>query len=118
MHLTKVQDRLKAKEYRTVEEVLDHIQLIWDNCKAYNPEGHYFIMADKMERNFKKMIRNYLPSIQVVVPKPVTVSSLPTPPPPPLPTLPKQQPSKPPSRAPQTHYVPQPPPPQPASFAD
>ena len=68
MHLLKVQDKLKAREYRTVEEVLDHIELIWDNCKLYNPEGHYFIMADKMERSFKKMIRNYLPNIQVVVP--------------------------------------------------
>lgn len=68
MHLLKVQDKLKAREYRTVEEVLDHIELIWDNCKLYNPEGHYFVMADKMERSFKKMIRNYLPNIQVVVP--------------------------------------------------
>ena len=47
---------------------MDHIQLIWDNCKAYNPEGQYYVLADKMERNFKKMIRNYLPNIQVVVP--------------------------------------------------
>jgi len=31
-----------------VEEVLDHIQLVWDNCKAYNPEGQYYILADKM----------------------------------------------------------------------
>lgn len=68
MNLLKVQDKLKAREYRAVEEVLDHIQLIWDNCKAYNPEGPFNILADKMERAFKKMIRNYLPSIQVVVP--------------------------------------------------
>jgi hypothetical protein len=68
MHLLKVQDKLKNREYRTVEEVLDHIELIWENCKLYNPEGHYFVMADKMERSFKKMIRNYLPNIQVIVP--------------------------------------------------
>jgi hypothetical protein len=68
MHLEKVQNKLKGREFRTVEEVLDHIQLIWDNCKLYNPEGHYFLIADKMERSFKKMIRNYLPNIQVVVP--------------------------------------------------
>lgn len=96
MHLMRVQEKLKAREYRTVEEVLDHIQLIWDNCKAYNPEGHYFVMADKMERNFKKMIRNYLPNIQVTVPKPITTTPAPLPPPPPVqkPTL------KPPPRAP------------------
>jgi hypothetical protein len=68
MNLLKVQDKLKAREYRTIEEVLDHIQLVWDNCKAYNPEGHYYVLADKMERQFKKMIRNYLPNIQVVIP--------------------------------------------------
>jgi hypothetical protein len=68
MNLLKVQDKLKAREYRTIEEVLDHLQLIWDNCKAYNPEGAFYILADKMERAFKKMIRNYLPNIQVVVP--------------------------------------------------
>lgn len=68
MNLLKIQDKLKTREYRTVEEVLDHIQLVWDNCKAYNPEGHYYVLADKLERQFKKMIRNYLPNIQVVVP--------------------------------------------------
>lgn len=68
MNLLKVQDKLKAREYRTIEEVLDHLQMIWDNCKAYNPEGAFYVLADKMERAFKKMIRNYLPSIQVIVP--------------------------------------------------
>ena len=68
MNLLKVEDKLKAREYRTVEEVLDHIQLVWDNCKTYNPEGQYYILADKMQRNFKKMIRNYLPNIPVIVP--------------------------------------------------
>jgi hypothetical protein len=68
MNLLKVQDKLKAREYRTIEEVLDHIQLVWDNCKAYNPEGVFYILSDKMERAFKKMIRNYLPNIQIIVP--------------------------------------------------
>jgi hypothetical protein len=68
MNLLKVQDKIRAREYRTIEEVLDHIQLVWDNCKAYNPEGAFYVLADKMERAFKKMIRNYLPNIQVIVP--------------------------------------------------
>jgi len=42
MNLLKVLDRLKAREYKTVEEVLDHIQLIWDNCKDYNQSGVIF----------------------------------------------------------------------------
>ncbi len=44
--------------------MLDHIQLIWDNCKEYNKEGHYFELAEKMEKVFKKMIKNYLPVVQ------------------------------------------------------
>ncbi len=68
MNLLKVQDKLKNREYRTTEEVLDHIQLVWDNCKEYNQEGPFYNLADKMERAFKKMIRNYLPNIQVIVP--------------------------------------------------
>lgn len=39
MHLLKVQEKLKNREYKLVEEVLDHIELIWDNCKEYNPSG-------------------------------------------------------------------------------
>jgi hypothetical protein len=48
MHLYKVQEKMKAREYNTVEEVLDHLQLIWDNCKEYNKEGYYFEIAEKM----------------------------------------------------------------------
>lgn len=48
MHLYKVQEKMKAREYNTVEEVLDHLQLIWDNCKEYNKEGYYFEVAEKM----------------------------------------------------------------------
>ena len=55
---------MKACEYNTVEEVLDHLQLIWDNCKEYNKEGYYFEIAEKMEKMLKKMIKNYIPSIQ------------------------------------------------------
>lgn len=116
MHLSKVQDKLKNKEYRSVEEVLDHIQLIWDNCKAYNPEGHYFLMADKMERNFKKMIRNYLPNIQVIVPKPINSQStypiqhIPTPAPAPQPTQPiktsQRAPQRPPHHPPPVVHIP------------
>ncbi len=34
-----IQSNLKDKKYQLVSEVLDHIQLIWDNCKTYNCEG-------------------------------------------------------------------------------
>ena len=28
----------KQKKYKTVEHVLNDIQLVWDNCKLYNPK--------------------------------------------------------------------------------
>lgn len=64
MNLYKVQEKLKARDFNTVEEVLDNLQLIWDNCKEYNKEGHYFELSERMEKVFRKMIKNYLPSVQ------------------------------------------------------
>lgn len=46
---------------------MDLIQLIWDNCKEYNKEGHFFELAERMEKHFKKMIKNYLPSVVYTV---------------------------------------------------
>lgn len=39
MDLGTVRDRLRDNEYVNVEECLDDIQLVWDNCKNYNAEG-------------------------------------------------------------------------------
>jgi hypothetical protein len=36
MDLGTVQEKLSGGEYRFVEEALDDLQLIWDNCKTYN----------------------------------------------------------------------------------
>jgi hypothetical protein len=37
MDLSTVMKKLKEERYSRVEEGLDDLQLIWDNCKAYNP---------------------------------------------------------------------------------
>ena len=39
MDLGTIQTKLKDKEkkYKTVEHALNDIQLVWDNCKLYNP---------------------------------------------------------------------------------
>lgn len=37
MDLSTIHRKLREQRYRTVEEVLDDIQLIWDNCRCYNP---------------------------------------------------------------------------------
>lgn len=44
MDLSTLQKNLQERKYLLVSEVLDHIQLIWDNCKTYNIEGSVIIM--------------------------------------------------------------------------
>ena len=39
MDLGTLKKNLKNNKYKTVEEALNDIQLIWGNCKAYNAEG-------------------------------------------------------------------------------
>lgn len=39
MDLGTVKNKLQIGKYSTVEECLDDIQLIWDNCKSYNLKG-------------------------------------------------------------------------------
>ena len=39
MDLGTVEKKLNDNKYRTVEEFIDDVQLIWDNCKAYNEAG-------------------------------------------------------------------------------
>jgi hypothetical protein len=40
------------------------LQLIWDNCKNYNQKGWWiYELAEKLERLFKKMVKQYLPGI-------------------------------------------------------
>jgi hypothetical protein len=39
MDLSTVKSKLDKKVYNSVEDVMDDIQLIWNNCKTYNLEG-------------------------------------------------------------------------------
>lgn len=39
MDLATINKKLREERYQSVEEVLDDIQLIWDNCKLYNQQG-------------------------------------------------------------------------------
>ncbi len=42
--------QLKSSKYTRVEECLDDLQTIWDNCKLYNSEHSWiFDLASKME---------------------------------------------------------------------
>ena len=64
MDLSTVYNKLEEQQYKTVEEVLDDIQLIWDNCKTYNQKGWWiYDLADKLQRLFKKMVKTNLPMV-------------------------------------------------------
>eukprot|EP00826_Nyctotherus_ovalis_P056944 TRINITY_DN7772_c0_g1_i1.p2 TRINITY_DN7772_c0_g1~~TRINITY_DN7772_c0_g1_i1.p2 ORF type:complete len:151 (+),score=50.43 TRINITY_DN7772_c0_g1_i1:72-524(+) len=55
MDLSTVKKKLKGGKYFGIEEIMSDIQLIWDNCRAYNqPESGICKMADYMENFTKK----------------------------------------------------------------
>lgn len=69
MDLSTVLRKLKEERYQRLEEVLDDLQMIWDNCKTYNPNNSWIhSIAEKLERSFKKMVKNYFPDMNVTVP--------------------------------------------------
>lgn len=43
MDLGTVSNKLRENRYENVEEVFDDLQLIWDNCKMYNPSTSVFL---------------------------------------------------------------------------
>jgi hypothetical protein len=44
MDLGTVTSKLQSDSYRWVEEMLDDLQLIWDNCKTYNHSGSVILL--------------------------------------------------------------------------
>ncbi|CAD8090052.1 unnamed protein product [Paramecium sonneborni] len=66
MDLGTCQKKLQNSEYKCVEECLDDIQLIWDNCKLYNgPSSWITKLSEKLEKSFKKYVKNYLPIVNL-----------------------------------------------------
>ena len=58
MDLATVLTNINEGKYKTVEECLSDIQLIWSNCKTYNmPESDIYKMAEAMEKVTKKSIQ-------------------------------------------------------------
>ena len=53
--LQTVKENLKNNRYITVQQCLNAIQLIWDNCRTFNPPSNpIIIVCDICERKFKK----------------------------------------------------------------
>ncbi|KRX04473.1 Bromodomain [Pseudocohnilembus persalinus] len=64
MDLTTAKKKLQENKYKFTEECVDDIEMVWENCKTYNAEGSWiYKLADKLEKYFKKLVKNYLPHI-------------------------------------------------------
>ena len=62
MDLGTVKKNLRNNKYKLLEECLNEIQLIWDNCKKYNSEGSWIydltlklenVMIKYIQKNFE-----------------------------------------------------------------
>lgn len=66
MDLGSVKKNFKNLKYKFSEEVLNDLQLIWDNCKTYNSEGSWiYKKADKLEKYMRKLIKNFCPNVVI-----------------------------------------------------
>ena len=53
--LDTVKNKLLENKYNSIQECLNEIQLIWDDCKTYNhPQSEYTKMANHCEKLFRK----------------------------------------------------------------
>ena len=64
MDLGTINNKLRDARYDFVEEVLDDLQLVWDNCKTYNPpdtvEFNQYSGFIKRLKILKEHIRKWL----------------------------------------------------------
>ena len=72
MDLGTVSNKLRENRYENVEEVFDDLQLIWDNCKMYNPAtsvffGCYGSGFIRRLRNWRDRLRKWLRIIYPVL---------------------------------------------------
>ena len=65
MDLGTVNSKLNDGQYLYVEDMIDDIQLIWDNCKTYNLAGSVNSLLKNsgfiiQQKNFKRTLRKTL----------------------------------------------------------
>ena len=64
MDLGTVKKSIKIGKYKKVEECLDDLQLIWDNCKLYNSEGCWiYELAVQLEHLMLTQLNRLLPLV-------------------------------------------------------
>eukprot|EP00825_Cyclidium_porcatum_P030284 TRINITY_DN32125_c0_g1_i1.p1 TRINITY_DN32125_c0_g1~~TRINITY_DN32125_c0_g1_i1.p1 ORF type:complete len:226 (-),score=40.64 TRINITY_DN32125_c0_g1_i1:407-1084(-) len=59
MDLNTVQQNIRQSKYKTTDQFLQDVNLIWNNCKVYNLEGsQIYRQAERMEKFTKQLIKN------------------------------------------------------------
>jgi histone acetyltransferase len=56
-----MEDKLETNQYPSLHSFTDDAQLVFDNCRQYNPEGSiYHKNAIKLERFMKDQVSEYI----------------------------------------------------------
>ncbi|KAG8213621.1 hypothetical protein J3R82DRAFT_10306 [Butyriboletus roseoflavus] len=60
MDLSSMEHRLNTNQYQNLKTFLDDAQLIFDNCRLYNPEGSIYVKhAVRLEKFMKELVADY-----------------------------------------------------------
>ena len=55
-----MEHKLETNQYSNLDAFVDDVQLVFDNCRIYNPEGSIYARnATKMERFVKEQLTSY-----------------------------------------------------------
>lgn len=58
--LSTMEHKLNTNQYPTLKTFLDDAQLVFDNCRMYNPEGSIYVKhAAKLEKVMKELVADY-----------------------------------------------------------
>lgn len=64
MDLSTLKQNLEADLYKNIENALDDMQLIWDNCKLYNVEfSNIYKMAMRLEEYQGQLVKEHFPEV-------------------------------------------------------
>ena len=60
MDLGTVKEKLNSDKYKSIDEVINDINLVWENCYLYNkPSSNIYKLATHCEKVFKKNLDKY-----------------------------------------------------------
>lgn len=58
--LSTMEHKLNTNQYQNLKAFLDDAQLIYENCRLYNPEGSIYVkQAAKLEKFVKELVADY-----------------------------------------------------------